>query len=687
MRDFTAGLIPVVSPQDERNLPEGWRDVDPKLQFLYMLLLAVDVNFRLKNRMRLNEIEDPSLGPGWGYWVEPKKYTTHLRKYVNEKDISTCIVFAALLQKDTRMTTGLRVSGVGGCVCAQHECMRPNGLGDLQKGERYANMDFIVMSALAGFTLMLLTLSYDIACQWKLNLRDRMVKLPTDLRLDLDAVKLQCALPVWHAASHNEACANANSLSFKEGVGKSDGEGVERMWSVLNPAAYATKDAGRGQRADGLEAKIDNHNYLKNVSQGDTLARKLVVAIVERDKQVAAFKVVTSTIESGVKKEWRGMIDAWLKDASQPNPYILTRKDCPTEAERKGAALRAQCHSVLTAGIQIEDAQRRIVAEVAGTVVLAADRDNRIQEWRHALLVKIEKYRNLQKIYMPSAARSMEEADGDRDPDAAPPKPERVKLFMPSQMVPDSEGDMLRGCIWGPLGMEAKLRIGQCNNSLASMRSRLHAKWHLIGFQDENVTGQIQSTKARSLIGEVGERVQAFAKRYRHGREALLALEGAEAYPRFRELKANDIRLDGDAGESDVAARKKLGIIGVSVGRAFRGMRRGRRTPGALDDEEEQIHESVRVEWCRAGAQKSRWMEESRWWRARVESRPDASSELAAGLCLYALKQAAWHDRLASSFHTKWTVPVGKVSRGLLNEGAEDAPDFELELDQLYSGQ
>ncbi|KAJ6525816.1 hypothetical protein DFH09DRAFT_1046335 [Mycena vulgaris] len=254
-------------PQDERNLPEGWRDVDPKLQFLYMLLLAVDANFRLKNRMRLNEIEDPSLGLGWGYWVEPKKYTTHLRKYVKEKDISTCIVFAALLQKDTRMTTGLCVSGVGGCVCARHECMRPNGLGDLQKGERYANMDFIVMSALAGFTLMLLTLSYDIACQWKLNLRDRMVKLPTDLRLDLDAVKLQCALPVWHAASHNEACANANSLSFKEGVGKSDGEGVERTWSVLNPAAYATKDAGRGQRADGLEAKIDNHNYLKNVSQ------------------------------------------------------------------------------------------------------------------------------------------------------------------------------------------------------------------------------------------------------------------------------------------------------------------------------------------------------------------------------------------------------------------------------------
>jgi hypothetical protein len=118
-----------------------------------MLLIAIDANFRLKNRIRANELEDPPLGPGWGYWVEPKGYQEHVRRYVKETDvslvlstideilmtvaqISTCIAFAALLQKDTRMTTGLRVSGVGGCVCARHECMRPNGLGDLQKGER-----------------------------------------------------------------------------------------------------------------------------------------------------------------------------------------------------------------------------------------------------------------------------------------------------------------------------------------------------------------------------------------------------------------------------------------------------------------------------------------------------------------------------------------------------------------------
>jgi hypothetical protein len=94
--------------------------------------------------------------------------------------------------------------------------------------EPNSNMDWIVMAALTGFSLLLLTISYDIASQWKCHFEDRIKKLPEDMRLPED-VKVQCALPVWHAGSHNEPCQNENSLSFKVGVGKSDGEGVERL--------------------------------------------------------------------------------------------------------------------------------------------------------------------------------------------------------------------------------------------------------------------------------------------------------------------------------------------------------------------------------------------------------------------------------------------------------------------------
>ncbi|KAJ7601350.1 hypothetical protein B0H17DRAFT_969865, partial [Mycena rosella] len=67
-------------------------------RFLYMLLLAVDANFRLKNRMRANELDDPSLGPGLGYWVEPTEYKEQLKKYVHEKDVSS--VFAPPMQPE-----------------------------------------------------------------------------------------------------------------------------------------------------------------------------------------------------------------------------------------------------------------------------------------------------------------------------------------------------------------------------------------------------------------------------------------------------------------------------------------------------------------------------------------------------------------------------------------------------------
>jgi hypothetical protein len=56
---------------------------------------------------------------------------------------------------------------------------------------------------------------------------------------------------------------------------------------------------------------------------GDTLARKLIVAIAERDKQVEGFKQVDSTLRSHLRKEWQGQIDAWLADKTKPNPYWL----------------------------------------------------------------------------------------------------------------------------------------------------------------------------------------------------------------------------------------------------------------------------------------------------------------------------------------------------------------------------
>jgi hypothetical protein len=62
-------------------------------RFLYMLLLALDANFRLKNRLRANEHQDVSLGSGMGYFVEEAGFKEHLKNYVAEKDVCAAFFF------------------------------------------------------------------------------------------------------------------------------------------------------------------------------------------------------------------------------------------------------------------------------------------------------------------------------------------------------------------------------------------------------------------------------------------------------------------------------------------------------------------------------------------------------------------------------------------------------------------
>ncbi|KAJ7061573.1 hypothetical protein C8F01DRAFT_1252352 [Mycena amicta] len=624
------------------------------------------------------------LGPGWGFWVEPVGYAEHVKKYVSETDMSTCIAFAALLQKDTRMTTGLRVSGVGGCVCARHECMRPNGLGDLQKGERYCNIDWILFSSIMAIALLFLMISYDIACQWKLHLPERIPRLPPHMQKDLDETKVKFGLPVWHANSHTGDCKENNKLSYKRGAGKTDGEAIERVWSGLNPAALATKEMGLGNQADTIDDRIDNHNFLKNMTLGITLQRRLLLARDERQRQVDAFQAVNDGINVEVQRDWKRHVREWEEDESRPNPYILPTKGLPTEAEIRlqlqqeerqqsvdGRAFIAggSATAFLSAGIQIEDTQYRIKELLKEQVLLTADRENKLDEQRAALLRKIARFRELQAVYIPGAAGVLAAAEFERDSNAPPPFPEDIVLFMPSQM-PRRPDSVILGCLPGLLDIEERLR-----------------RW-LIAYRNANMTGQHQTTKAAKLVERVSRRGDGQVARYRRAYTALGGLGVWLKYPQLRELKSDDVRLPGDDDDADLDARKKLAMIGARRGvRPPRNMPSNSRqvmswiwtAPGAFDDDEEQLHDSMRVEWARAFARKNRWNEEvmlleeemrrvlrylaweAGWWRAQAGRREELDAALAGGLRSYALKRASQSEQVMMHFRLKWATSESRT--------------------------
>ncbi|KAJ6481585.1 hypothetical protein C8R47DRAFT_933115, partial [Mycena vitilis] len=542
--------------------------------------------------------------------------------------VSTCIAFAALMQKDTRLTTGLRVSGVGGVVCARHELVRPQGVGDLQKGERYSNMDYIFVSALMGVAALFVAVSYDIACQWQINLPGRLAQMPEHMRINLGLIALVFGLPVWHAAAHEKSCQVQNSLTYVDGVGRTDGEGIERTWSHLNPLSWATKEMRPGARHDAIEDKIDHMNFEKNLNQETTLPRKLILAMDERDRQVAAFTEVDRTLKKELRKKWQAKIDAWKKDKAKPNPYEMEDGKGGTEAAirlelAKEEALEAstgggKLHgtsvtSFLTAGLQLEDTQFRIRREVKGRTLLAAEQSERLTEMRRSFFTKLARFRKLQAIYMPGAVEELEEAEDSRDSEMPPPKAEDVRLYLPSGR---RSADQDEGCKAGLAEMEAKLREGQCRDSLRNLRTRLHAKRHLLDHRDDgNVAGQRAATRSYTLIGRIGERVDGAAAKYRRARLALMALRGRDAGITWRDLKAADVQLDEER-EIDAKARRRLGEIGSG-----RHRRKGPAlsskdrhfswiwTEGGGPGEDEKLA-AVRVEWSKAKARKERWEEE-----------------------------------------------------------------------------
>ncbi|KAJ7831676.1 hypothetical protein B0H13DRAFT_1915348 [Mycena leptocephala] len=570
-------------------------------------------------------------------------YKEHLRHYVAEKDLLHCV--RRPTKKETRLTTGLRVSGVGGCVCARHGVVRPQGLGDLQKGERYANMDWIFMAALA-VALLCLTISYDIAF------------LPARVaRPSARGAMPDRQFPELRAGGWTD-----RRRGYREDVG-----GPESGW-------VCHEGNGGGGRHDAIENKIDHMNFEKNVNQGKTLARKLIVAIAERDKQVAEFKDVDSTLERSLRGEWKTRSRSGSStDPSRTHCLPGGKSAGPSEAavlrelKEVEAADAAEGRSPLSAststpsafmkaGLQLEESHGRLTG---GQASYQSRVKSQIQELRMAFLRKLRTFERLQAVYMPGVAALRQAAEDARDHDQPPPKAEDIKLWLPSDLP-----------------------------AAPTPYAETSDHW-----RDSGSVGQRAATRSATLIGRVGDRISRVAAKYRGARTALIALKGPAFAPQFKELKPGDMNVNAEE-ESDALSRKKLGRLAapdahVSSPRMhvrhsldLDSRRWAGRGPGTAA---RMFVESVRVEWSKARARRDRWVEEVdilreemkrvlrflRWiqveWRRRAELR-DIDPQLAAGLKAYALRQVAVHRRIAAGFHVGWNVSVATAVRDVVRQ-------------------
>jgi len=135
---------------------------------------------------------------------------------------------------------------------------------------RYANTDYVVVRSTSHNLETKKVASYDIMCQWSINLPKRLKDFPLPNAERLDHQIVARVVPKFHLAAHKESCRIKFSLNYEPGVGRSDMEGPERTWFGLQGGG-STKDQGPGYWSDAMDDKFGHWNWSKLVRLGRIL--------------------------------------------------------------------------------------------------------------------------------------------------------------------------------------------------------------------------------------------------------------------------------------------------------------------------------------------------------------------------------------------------------------------------------
>ncbi|KAJ3565598.1 hypothetical protein NP233_g7533 [Leucocoprinus birnbaumii] len=192
------------------------------------LFLSLDGNYWLNQKFKNSDPNDVALNKGNAYFVDHDVFQEYLRLHDDKTtQNSTCSKLKAVRQQQMIKFADSVYSGV--------------------VDTQYVRTDYALASALNKQALnqCWIMLSYDIWCQYLINLRTRIEERFPHLTPVID--KLRGAIPKLHIYGHGMTC----------------GEGIESAWAEQNHAAGSTKEQSTGHHQDSL----DNFNGYWNWSK------------------------------------------------------------------------------------------------------------------------------------------------------------------------------------------------------------------------------------------------------------------------------------------------------------------------------------------------------------------------------------------------------------------------------------
>ncbi|KAJ7616548.1 hypothetical protein FB45DRAFT_1034871 [Roridomyces roridus] len=705
------------------------RSYPKEKQFLYALFLAMDANFRLKRKDVSTERKDPGLGDGWSFYCEVTEYMEHVAQHWDTpQERSTCVSHDAVDRPD-REARGTASSGIGAVDCARHNMRRPLAVGDLQFGERYINMDYMFFRSIAGSDLIRLVVSYDIACQWHINIWNRMAQYKTEIQIENDGTRsITFLVPKFHLPAHIEACNLLFSFNLTPNVGQTDGEAPKRNWANSNPLAGGTMQMGPGARRDTLNAHFNDLNWKKN-----RWSRKTVAAVPEMVVTKKALESMEKSLRAAVADEdapdavkaWTEMVEKWEIDPEEPNPYETVEKDDHLAKVwrelAEEAAARAEdgeeglgdifegmhVSEMMSMGLQLEENQRVLGFDMAAMGQHSTDGQQ--QKLQEAFVPRVTWLRHKDDDARAQAARS-QPVPGVRV--------QELKLWMPSEMMGVPGALRRKEAQWCPQElqqMEYRLRVAQANEALHNIRWGLLVRTHLYKYKDKNVRGVRQNTRSKDKINAVDELIRRSATRYRAARRALVSLgkslgeHGWEVT--LQELKEEHVRAMPISTLGD-SIRQSGGSVLKGSRREQKERKKRKTLPTSwiwlvqkrtVAGEKQAMNEALRIEWAKTRTRSMCWREEvdlleeemrrvkefmtwrSDWWVARTQWRESEEEAMREGLAAYALRQAALFRGMREAFSAKWVALPDLIENG--RAGVVASVDDEDEWADVESGE
>ncbi|KAJ6471041.1 hypothetical protein C8R45DRAFT_1218230 [Mycena sanguinolenta] len=407
-------------------------------------------------------------------------------------------------------------------------------------------------------------------------------------------------------------------------------------------------------------------------------------------------------------KDWRDWVDRWeavqhmtpedslfdLKDEVRTLRDIqlqIATEEFVCTGDRVEVEWEHTPGGFIRMGLEIEDTRHKLTVDVGALKEPTATQKLNFTRHRTALLKWIHKFRQIQRIYMPSVF----DGNGEQLPEA-------TRLFMLSELA--HSAIRKRVCTLGLPELEARMRDGEATEALEAVRTSLRTCTKTNHYKLWNYMGQGLMTRGQGILRQINIRIHIAKLRYQYSRAALLTLHGHGTWEkRLRVLADDDVRALNECALTD--EEKAQNEHWAQIGSAFieggiagaAGVAQGKGTHTLS-----WIWYSValRVEWCKALGRTRRYTEEVRllreemrrmiacgrtaaaeWEKLAVEELPEASPELMEGRRANAAEQAATERARCTDLEQHWQAILVRVDTYLDGETGEASERVEVEVE------